>query len=118
MVNAVKANRPSVIVELTFLPREAGGRATPPDPSSGRYLPHLVAVDDDRDASDYLGVRFVEGPTLIAGSPVRCTCELMYHPGVDYTALRPGTAVAVREGARTVARGFVLASPFERKETE
>jgi hypothetical protein len=119
VIGAIRTDRPKIDIELTFLPLEVGGRRMLPDPSSGRYVPHLVVVDGGRDVSDYLGVRFVDGPTEpVSGSAARFRCELMYYPDVDYTALRPGTSVAVREGAKTVALGTVFASPFERKELE
>jgi hypothetical protein len=67
------------------------------------YMPHLV-VDGN---SEYLGVRFVGGPTPACSEPAIFELELMY-AGVDYSPLVPGAAVTVREGGRVVARGRVL----------
>ena len=86
------------VAELTFL---AGGRSSLPKLDG--YMPHLV-LDG---GSDYLGVRFVEGPQPIFDTPIVSEFELMYQ-GVDYAPLIPGVSFTVREGARIVARGRVL----------
>ena len=91
------AKPPILEVEATFLARDEGGRIQPPDLDAGRYMPHLVVrpagirATDDGLTEDYLGVAFLEGPRpLVAGRPGRFVVELMYHPRVDYDALREG----------------------------
>jgi hypothetical protein len=100
---------PRIIVELTFLTPEKGGRRNPPpQPPWGDhdcwYMPHAVVEGH----SEYLGVRFVSGPAVAAGQPGRFELALIYHPEVDYSALTQGTSITIREGARVVARGQVL----------
>jgi hypothetical protein len=78
-------------------------------------MPHLVVMIDDRGepgsdcACPYLGVRFVALPSApAAGEPGTYELELMYHPEVDYSALRAGTKFAVMEGPHVVGRGTVV----------
>lgn len=97
-----------VIAELTFLPKEEGGRSSLPllpwtAKGYGGYMPHLVV----ENGTEYLGVRFVGGPQPVFGVPAVYDLVLMY-PGVDYSPLVPGVIVTVREGGRVVARGQVL----------
>jgi hypothetical protein len=97
-------------VDLTFLTRAEGGRRGPVEFGTDvpKYVPHLVVTDGGRDVGDYLGVRFLDGPAeYVAGVPGRFVCELAHHPHVDYSGLRPGTTIAVREGPNTVAYGTV-----------
>jgi hypothetical protein len=68
-------------------------------------MPHAV-VDG---GTEYLGVRFIDGPKPEFGVPGEYRLVLMYHPDVDYSALVPGTRFTLREGARVVATGRVLA---------
>lgn len=89
------------IADLTFLTREEGGRANPPEPVG--YMPHVVV----EGTSTYLGVRFTGGPSLPAGELGRFEFEAMY-PEVDYSSLEPGAAITVREGGKIVARGTVI----------
>src|SRR5215470_78393 len=92
---------PVIRVLVTFLSNENGGRMTMPDLSSGRYMPHLVIQSPDVRSpkvirgnvivDDYLGVRFLSGPKeIVAERPLDCEAELMYHPGVNYEAVRKG----------------------------
>ncbi len=97
-----------VKAELTFLPKSEGGRSYPPLPpwsvnGYGGYMPHLVV----EGGTEYLGVRFVDGPQPVFGEPAVFELVLMY-PGVDYSPLVPGAVVTVREGGSVVARGRVL----------
>ena len=97
-----------VVVELTFLPKSMGGRSYPPIPpwtavGYGGYMPHLVV----EGSTEYLGVRFVDGPQPVFGVPTVFELVLMY-PGVDYSPLVSGAVVTVREGGSIVARGRVL----------
>jgi translation elongation factor EF-Tu-like GTPase len=98
---------PRIIAELTFLTTEEGGRKHPPQPPWGDrgrwYLPHAVV----EGRSEYLGVRFTDGPAVRAGETARFRLELMY-TGVDYSALEPGVAITIREGGQIVARGRVM----------
>jgi hypothetical protein len=111
--------KPTLLVELVFLSREEGGRATVPVfGTPAEYRPHLVAQDrtvrharmvgntvDER----YLEVSFIDGPAQFGfGEPVRCILRLNYFPEVDYAELPPGASFTVREGARVVAHGVVL----------
>src|SRR5687767_4495398 len=100
------AKCPTISADLTFLAQEEGGRKCVPNLNAGWYMPHLVAR-----SGNYLGVRFVAGPSVIeAGRSGRFTLELMY-PDVDYAELQPGTDVTVREGSNTVASGVIVESP-------
>jgi hypothetical protein len=67
-------------------------------------MPHAVVEGQ----SEYLGVRFIGGPAVAAGELGQFELALMYHPQVDYAALQPSVAIAIREGGRVVARGRVL----------
>jgi hypothetical protein len=66
-------------------------------------MPHAVVEGQ----SEYMGVCFVGGPAVAAGELGRFELALMY-PQVDYSALKPGVAITIREGHRIVARGLVL----------
>ena len=68
-------------------------------------MPHVVVEGD----SEYLGVRFLDGPAPVAGIPARFVLELMYYPSVKYDALTIGKSFQIREGGRVVAVGKVLA---------
>lgn len=98
----------SVIAELTFLSTAEGGRQSPPHPIG--YMPHLV-VDGSvaTDGSEYLGVKFIDGPKPVFGEAGIFELELGYlDRGLDYSVLVPGVTVTVREGGRVVARGRIL----------
>jgi len=71
-------------------------------------MPHLVA-----EGEEYLGVRFIAGPTGLVGRGGRYTLELLYYGEVDYSALRIGTRFTVREGAKVVGEGVVVRVPDE-----
>lgn len=96
-----------VLVELTFLSQEEGGKKHPPMPPWGRdgiwYMPHLV-VDGQ---SEYLGVRMIAGPELSAGQSGAFVLSLMY-PQVDYSLVIPGAKVTMREGGKTIGKGVVV----------
>jgi hypothetical protein len=66
-------------------------------------MPHVLVEGE----SEYLGVRFVGGPAVAAGTMGRFELALL-HPNVDYSALQPGVAITIREGGRIVARGRIL----------
>jgi hypothetical protein len=81
-------------------------------------MPHLVIQSPDVRApnvvqgkvivDDYLGVRFLSSPTeLLPERPLDCELELMYHPEVDYEALREGATFTLREGGKIVGFGVV-----------
>jgi len=83
------------------------------------YRPHLVVEDPQRRVAltdgvepasgDYLGVWFTgDGRELRAGIEHRVILELVYYPGVDYSALVPDATFTVREGSRTVGFGRVV----------
>ena len=100
---------PTIQADLTFLAAHEGGRKTLPDFVSGQYMPHLVVLDAADVEEEYLSVRFLDGPSNYTfGESGRFLLELMYHPRVDYTRLRRGSELAVREGGRTVARGYAV----------
>lgn len=108
---------PTILVEVTFLLPEEGGRSRPPSLLSG-YGPHLVVqIPDVRQAAvvgnvlteAYLGVYFMPQPgETIAGQPLWCILALVYHPGVDYSTLQNGATFTIREGPHVVGFGTVL----------
>jgi translation elongation factor EF-Tu-like GTPase len=67
-------------------------------------MPHAVV----EGTTEYLGVRFLTGPEVAAGEPGVFTLSLMYHPEVDYSALKPGVKFSIREGGKVVATGHVV----------
>ncbi|OJW18938.1 MAG: hypothetical protein BGO49_18005 [Planctomycetales bacterium 71-10] len=110
---------PHIEVEATFLTREQGGLARTPDlGAAGFYMPHLVVQPSEARSAvatasvpdeDYLGVKFVSGPTpIIAGEPGRFLLQLFYHPAVDYEPLEAGAAFTIREGGKVVGYGTVV----------
>jgi hypothetical protein len=112
---------PTVVVEMTFLRPEEGGRVQVPGPPFKDYSPHLVVQSPDvRQAivkdrfivEDYLGVRFLSGPSEYeAGQSGIFHLLLMYSPLTLYDALRPGVTFTVREGARIIGFGTVIERP-------
>jgi translation elongation factor EF-Tu-like GTPase len=114
-------NRPTVTAEIVFLGRAEGGRQLPPDLSQAcRYRPHLVVQDrdvrraifDDKNvvSEEYLSVTFLEGPPQVRfGESAQCILELVYFPELSYSNLESGATFTVREGARVVGHGVVLA---------
>lgn len=92
-------------LEVVFLPRAEGGRASTPSLKGGWYRPHLVVPPSD----EMLGVVFVDGPDepVVPGQPFSAVARLLY-TGVSYVSLLPGTKFQIREGARTVGQGFVI----------
>lgn len=105
---------PTVVVRVTFLTRAQGGRAHPPA-ASWMYRPHFVVEPASPTAvpgSDYLGVTFSgDGRELALGVEHVVEAHLVYHPGVDYSALVPGAQFTVREGPHVVAHGRVERDP-------
>jgi hypothetical protein len=99
---------PSILAEVTFVPTSESGRHTLPQlqpwGEGGWYMPHAV-VDGE---TEYLGVRFVDGPQPLFGVAGEYRLVLMYHPDVDYSALVPGASFTIREGEKVVATGRVL----------
>jgi len=102
---------PRIACTLTFLTPEEGGRSAPLRRlAGGTYRPHLlldgVAEPGDRD---YLGVAFISGPARlpILGESLDAEFVCLYHPQVDYSALKPGVTFRLVEGTRVVAQGFV-----------
>ncbi len=109
---------PVVRASVTFLRAENGGRATMPGLSSGQYMPHVVVQPADRRSpnvvrgnvlvDDYLGVRFLCGPANPRfDEPLDCKLELMYHPDVNYDALREGASFTLREGGKVIGFGVI-----------
>ena len=103
----------TVFAEITFLSAAEGGRNSPPsqptgEPGHGGYMPHAV-VDGSVAGShnEYLGVKFLHGPTPEIGRPGIFELELMYS-AVDYSGLIPGVTIAIREGNKIVARGRII----------
>jgi translation elongation factor EF-Tu-like GTPase len=79
-----------------------GGRHAP---FTEGYRPHFIVSG----CSDWLGVWALECPGAVApGDTAEVVFGLLYHPAVDYSALRPGAEFAVHEGPRVVATGTVL----------
>jgi hypothetical protein len=81
-------------------------------------MPHLVIQSPDVRApnldsgniivDDYLGVRFLSGPKeLLPERPLDCEMELMYHPKVNYDAVRARATFTLREGGRVIGFGIV-----------
>lgn len=107
---------PHIMCSVTFLRQEEGGRSTLPDLDSRKYMPHLVVQSPDvrwapagkMPPDDYLGVRFIAGGPLRPGEACQTLMELMYHPGVDYSAIAVGATFTIREGPRIVGFGQVL----------
>lgn len=93
-------------VEMRFTPAASGGRKTSVDLTTGSYRPHLIAK-----SNELLGVAFIRSTPPIAypGDTVVAIVALMY-PGIDYSALVPGTEFRVVEGSQVVATGKVLLS--------
>ena len=93
-------------VRVRLLSPGVRGRNTPTRMRGTRassYKPHFRV-----EGGEWLGVAFLEGPEWVApGEEADATVELLYD-GVDYSALRPGTAFEVLEGAHVVAHGTVL----------
>jgi translation elongation factor EF-Tu-like GTPase len=107
-----------LVVEMTFLRHEEGGRVQLPGPPFRDYAPHLVVQNlEVRQATikngscidDYLGVRFISGPEEYeAGQSARFRLQMIYTPLKSYDALQPGVTFTVREGYRIVGFGVVI----------
>ncbi len=93
--------RPRVVVHLKMKPEADGGRHAP---FTEGYRPHLVIPPD----GEYLGVIAIRCPGPVApGDEADVEFDLVYHPQVDYSSLRQGAEVEMREGGRAVAIGRV-----------
>jgi hypothetical protein len=79
----------------------------PPEVRAPKVIHGNVIVDD------YLGVRFLSGPTeILRDQPIDCEMELMYHPEVNYDAVGEGATFTLREGGKVI--GFsVITHRFE-----
>jgi hypothetical protein len=98
---------PTLVVDITFLSPEAGGRQNLPLLQG--YRPHLVA--DNHSPETYLGVYFLEGPDIsVSDQALRCRLVLVYYPDVDYSALQIGTTFTIREGPHVVGSGTVISA--------
>ncbi len=117
------ASQPTIVVDVVMLSASEGGRNYPIQiDTNTRYMPHL-AIDDRNnriartDANGhsiehYMGVQFETAlsctdPSTGSG---RYPLRLIYHPSVNYAALKPGATFTVREGGRIVGHGVVLSS--------
>lgn len=93
--------KPEVIVHLRMKQEAHGGRH---GPFTAGYCPHLRVRD-----SEWLGVRVSHVPApVFPGQAETVRLELMYHPSLDYSLLKPGVQFVVLEGARTVGEGEVI----------
>ena len=98
--------KPRILVRVTMKREDDGGRHAA---FTEGYCPHLVAEGTET----WLGVRASACPGPVApGDTAEVGFELMYYPGLDYSALVPGTKFFVMEGARAVGEGIVL-GPLE-----
>jgi hypothetical protein len=112
---------PTLLVEVTFLRFEEGGRQHSPGPPwvSPRYMPHLVVQSPDiRQAvlqgntltdDYYLGVYFWDGPDEYEAGEAGLYLLRGMYPRVNYDALQVGATFTIREGASIVGFGTVLA---------
>jgi len=110
--------RPTVIVEMTFLRPDEGGRVQVPGPPFKDCAPHLVVQDPNvRRAikkgtmivENYLAVRLLSGPTEYeAGQAGIFHLELMHAPHVWYDVLQAGATFTVREGSRVIGYGTLI----------
>lgn len=104
---------PRIPCSITFLPPEKGAKATPRRRLiGGTYRPHVVLADvlhpKDRE---HLAVAFVAGPrTYHPGEAVLAEFVCLYHPKVDYSALKPRARFRLVEGTHVVAEGEVVES--------
>ena len=110
---------PVIRAHVTFLSHENSGRKTLPGLTSGSYMPHIVIQPPDIRTphvsngnvivDDYLGVRFLCAPKEpLAEQTLECELELMYHPRVNYDAVRDGVTFTVREGGKIIGFGVVM----------
>ena len=82
-------------------PEAEGGRHAP---FTEGYRAHFVIPSD----GEYLGVIATRCPGPVApGDEAEVEFGLVYHPNVDYRALRARSGFEMREGARAVATGRV-----------
>lgn len=118
---------PTVTAEVTFLTANEGGRRTAPV-LTPQYRPHIVvqspsirhavADDDAINREPYLGICFLDAPSdFRLGHSAAVILELMYHPRVDYSEIRPGATFPIREGGRVVGHGRVISRDESRADT-
>ena len=96
---------PRVRTQLEMKCEENGGRQAP---FWEGYRPHLIPISTE----DYLGVTVVNLPenhAVAPGASATVEFDLVYHPNVDYSGLRVGSEFEIREGARVVGTGEVIA---------
>jgi translation elongation factor EF-Tu-like GTPase len=92
---------PRIIVHLKMKPEDGGGRHAP---FTEGYRPHFIV-----DEGEWLGVIATRCPGPVApGDEADVEFSLVYHPNVDYSALRVGAEFAMHEGPKVVATGTVL----------
>jgi translation elongation factor EF-Tu-like GTPase len=93
---------PQVLVRLKMKLEESGGRHAA---FTEGYRPHFVIPPD----GEYLGVIATNCPGPVSpGDEADVEFAFVYHPKVDYSALRVGAEFEMREGPRAVAIGRVL----------
>ncbi len=91
---------------------------------SRQYRPHFVLGDPEQETAvvapgnvlteQYLGVQIDDGPDEFAyGEEIVVLARLLYWEGTPngfYDGLVPGATFTIREGARIVGHGVILAS--------
>jgi translation elongation factor EF-Tu-like GTPase len=93
--------KPELIVHLRMKEEAGGGRHAP---FTAGYCPHLRVLD-----SEWLGVRVTHtAAPVYPGQTATVRLELLYHPGLDYSLLKPGVRFVVLEGPNTVGEGEVI----------
>jgi hypothetical protein len=104
-MNAEAFSGKTIELDVVFLTHDAGGRrAMVQTFKTGEYRPHLRISG----VGEFLGVRFVDGPSeILAGRQLRASVSLMYQ-GVDYSGLTDGTLCTVVEGVKVVAFACVV----------
>jgi hypothetical protein len=111
-----------LVVDLTFLRREDGGKVQLPGPPFLRYSPHLVVqmpdirqaiMEENNIVEDYVPVEFLDGPLdYVAGETGRFQIAIVHAIKTSCESLHPGATFTVREGSRIIGFGTVV----ERKE--
>jgi elongation factor Tu len=90
---------PDIEAEITFVPTEQGGRATP---AFSGYRPQFCYDDRDWDADQ----EYPDVDCVLPGQTVRALLRFL-SPDMHIGRLHTGMEFQVREGARVVARGRV-----------
>lgn len=106
---------PILLVEVTLLRFEEGGRQRPP---ALHYRPHLVVqsphirqalLQGNTMIEKYLGVTFWDVPDAYEMGESELFLLGCMYPQVNYDALQVGATFTIREGATIVGFGTVLA---------